>query len=219
MPITLAKLFSPTVPLSFRFLDETVNVHFFPMRINGEMQELAEQLTGEMQISRDELEAFRDEAASADARADQLEAEPEHDEAAVQDLRDQAMVARGKAVSSEVKLNTQNRAAIRRTLAWLLASWDVLGDDGIPIGTDLETLNGLPDLFLQAVFLSLTAENAPDPTNAPPSDEPSATETSSAPSPTGTSSSPPPAPSASRRSSSTSGRTPRATTRSGARGR
>lgn len=218
MPITLAKLFSPTVRTSFLFLDETVNVVFAPLRYTGEMQDLAERLTGEMQVSADELDALRDEAAAADAAADQLDAEPEKDEAAVQELRDQAMVARGKAVSSEVELDHRGKAIIREFLARLLVSWDVLGEDGKPISTDIAELNRLPDLFLQVVFLSLKGENAPDPTKAPPSDEPSNTGESSAPSPAGTDTSPQPEPSASPRSSSTNGRKPRAATRSGARG-
>lgn len=183
MPITLEKLFSPTLTVSFPFLEETVNVTWAPWRWTGEMQDLVDRMRAEFDAERDGLEE-RMKAA--------IEAEGADEETVREGVR-HALVEMSKA----------DMAFVREMLSRLLVSWDVLDDDGKARPTDMAEMKRLPDQFLTAVWQALAKESAPDPSSAPNSDEPSDTETGSAPSPAGTSTSEPPRPSVSRRSSST----------------
>lgn len=218
MPITLDKLFSRTVSTSFPFMDEVVNVTFAPDRVTGEMYELAAQLEADSEGDTEEIAALREALAETTATVEKLAAAAEPDAERLAELQAEADAATVALRSREIALDQRSKKSIRDMLATLLVGWDVLGADGQPIGTDLPVLNTLPDLFLTTVFLSLNGENLPDPQNAPPSDEPSNTGKDSARSRSGTSSSPRRARSVSPRSSSTNGRTARATTPSGAGG-
>lgn len=220
MPITLKKLFSPTARSSFDFLDETVNVVWAPFKYTGEMQDLAEKLIEESAQDRGEIDQLRKEADAATAEAARLRAGPDVDVLRVAVLEAEAAAAMDQVNTREVRLDSRDKRALRRTLSGLLVSWDVLDEDRKPIPTDEATLAKLPDAFLQVLFMNMARENQPDPTKAPASDAQSDTgRTISEQSPTGTTTSRPRARSASPRLSSTRGRSERATTRSGARGR
>jgi len=204
MPITLAKLFSPTATVSFPFLGETVNVVWAPFRYTGEMQELADRIAAEQAVDTDEIARLRASATDKFEEAARLEQADSPDPEAIAALRTEAAAALLEADASEVRLDHRDKAAVREVLSKLLVSWDVLDEAGKPIGTDVDTLARLPDVFNRTVFFSLSQENVPDPTKAPPSDEPSSSKTAT-PSPTGSPSSRRRAPSASAPSSSTSG--------------
>ena len=200
MPITLEKLFSPTVESSFPILGEVVHVTWSPWRYTGEMQELAERLGAEDRAEAEALEELREEQAEAD--------------------EDRAVQIAGEISRREQVRGYRESDAIRAFLSTLIVSWDVM-DGRKPFATDLVSLKRLPDQFIRIVFLSLGIENQPDPTKAPSSDEPSGTAPNrgSGRSRTGTSSSGRPATTAARRGTSMNGRSGRATTRSGAPGR
>ncbi len=215
MPITLEKLFSPTATVSFPFLGETVNVTFAPWKYTGEMQDLLDRLQAEQATEREEMAVLIEQANARDAEADRLNGSHAAD---VATLRARAAELRDEASQHEVRLDHRDKAALRDVLSKLLVTWDVLDAKGKPIPTTGESLNGLPDVFLWAVFLSLNQENQPDPTPAPPSNEPSSSRTTAR-SRTGSRTSLKPEPSVSRRSSSTNGRNGRSTTRSGVAGR
>lgn len=161
MPLTLEKLFSPTVTTSFEFLDETVTCVWSPFRWTGEMQDLAEKVRIEIEEGKDEVIALREAGDEEAAKA------------------------------REIALDMRDKRALREMLSTMLVSWDVL-DGKKPVKTDLATLNKLPDTFLVAAFLSLSAENQADPSTAPSSDVSSVPTASSAHNPDGSSSSDPP---------------------------
>lgn len=96
MPITLEKLFSPTVDTSFDFLGETVHVTWAPFRYTGEMQAFAEKL-------------------GDDERAEQL---------AIAELR--ADGHEEEASAREVALDYSDKRALRQMLSVLLVGWDVM---------------------------------------------------------------------------------------------
>lgn len=187
MPITLEKLFSPTVGSSFEFLDETVNCVWAPFRWTGEMQDLAEKVRIEIEEGRDEVTALREAGDEPAAKA------------------------------REIELEMHDKRALRVMLSTMLVSWDVMDGDGPkakPIATNLVALNKLPDAFLVAAFLSLSAENQEDPQKAPISDVSSETPIS-APNPLGTASSEPPTSLESRRGRSKAAPVEPDTTQSG----
>jgi hypothetical protein len=215
MPLTLKKLMSLSLPASFPFMGDTVNMTYSPARYTGEMQDLAAALVNENDDTREEIERLRERAEELASEAKALEEGSDEAKA----LRDEAETLYDRIGTLEVALDSRQRTMIREHLATLLLSWDVLGDDGKPLPTDIATLKTLPDFFLRIAYLNLRAENSADPQKAPSSENESSTEKGSAPSLTGTGSSPQPEPSESPRSSSTNGRTARASTRSGASGR
>jgi hypothetical protein len=96
MPITLEKLFSPSLPLVFEYLGEDVNVRWSPSRYTGEMDDLAEQMDREQEESSAELLAA-------------LQAE---DEAAAKAIR--------------ATMQHRDRQATLRFLAALIVEWDVM---------------------------------------------------------------------------------------------
>jgi len=103
MPLTLEKLFSPTVPSSLVVMGETVHLLWAPSRYTGEMDELADHLA---------TEEAQDSASVA-----MLEAEGDEDGAA----------------ALKHTMERKNAAAARTFVAQLLVSWDVLdGKDPIP---------------------------------------------------------------------------------------
>lgn len=162
MPITLAKLYSPTLETEFDFLGETVHVTWAPHRYTGEMNELFEELN-----EREEQELDAIEAARAIAEDETL---PEAERAR----------ARRRAARLERAFEYRTKRRMRDYLAsdgdgqggppGLLVGWDVLDEHGQPIPTTRAQLLRLPDSFVQALFLALTRENQPDPRNAPDSD-------------------------------------------------
>lgn len=220
MPITLAKLFSPTATVSFPFLGETVNVTWAPFKYTGEMQELAEKMVAEDETDKAEIAALRTEGDEATAEAARLlafgEGTPEFLGAAVHQAK--AVAAYDALNKRELRLDSRDKQYLRESVSRLVVTWDVLGEDRKPIPTDLATLKTLPDFFIRTVFVSLSNESQTDPLSALESDEPSPTGKISARSRTGTSSSPGRGRSVSPRSSSTNGRTAHATTPAGAPG-
>lgn len=216
MPISLEKLFSDTITVSFPYMDETVNVTWAPARWTGEMQDLAERLAKEMGADGARVAELRAEAQAKLDAAAALEA-ADGDAAAVDALRAEADDLAAEATEEAAELNLRDRRALRDSLVRFLVAWDVLdGDTPLPI--DLASLNRLPDDFLRTIWLRLLAGNREDPPKAPTSDEPSATEKASAPSPIGTNTSLRRARSGSARSSSTREPVALATTPSGALG-
>lgn len=57
--------------------------------------------------------------------------------------------------------------ALVSMLEAVLVAWDVLGDDGEPIGTDADTLNGLPIAFLTTVLQAVQEDMNPGEAQAP----------------------------------------------------
>lgn len=170
MPITLDKLFSLTVSSSFEYLGETVNVVWSPSRYTGEMDELAATIDAEQEAAAAELEELS-EAGPGDQKVQRIAAQ----------------------------IQARDRKAVRRFLAALLVSWDVLDARGKPIPTDERTLATLPPDFLTTVFASIGRENQVDPTKAPGSRSSSSGKARTARSPRGTASSGGPTTSGSRR--------------------
>jgi hypothetical protein len=216
MPISLEKLFSDTITVSFPYMDETVNVTWAPARWTGEMQDLAERLAKEMAADGAHVAELRKDAQGKLDAASALE-EANGDAAEVEALRSEADALAAEATEEAAELNLRDRRALRDSLVRFLVGWDVLdGDTPLPI--DLPNLNRLPDDFLRTLWIRLLEGNREDPQKAPSSDEPSSTEKGSAPSPTGTNTSPRRARSGSARSSSTREPVALATTPSGAPG-
>jgi len=173
MPITLEKLLSPTAETSFEFLGETVHVTFAPMRYTGEMQDFAQRLSDEQSVERDAIADLREQA-------DELIKQAAKGNTGDLD-RARAAELRANAENREVQLGLRDRKALRDSLAsngdgnggppGLLVAWDVM-EGRKPLPTDRKTIDRLPDLFLQILFLNLARENQPDPQKAPTSDEP-----------------------------------------------
>jgi len=225
MPLTLEKLFSKTATVSFPYEDETVHVTWAPARYTGVMQDRADEIQGQIAESQEEIGVIVDRARIAEEAMAAMADVPGPDGKPVASPEKVAVAVaaadlRAQADRAEFSLSRKSWAGLRETLAKLLVTWDVLGEDGKPIPTDEETLRGLPDGFLMLVFLSLTNENQLDPQKAPTSEPPSVTAKAkaSAPSPTGTATSKPRGRSASVPSSSTNGQNGLGTIQSGAPG-
>lgn len=202
MPLTLQKLFNQTLPAEFEILGETVHFEWAPARYTGEMDEIAENLIAQNDAAADEEEALDSEA---------------------RELREEGQTA---AADKKAKAADRIRKArerrdmrhLRTLLAQVLVSWDLMDGD-VPLPIDEEHLRRLPDSFVTAVFVSLSAENRADPTKAPSSPASSSTTASSEPSPTGTGFSELPTTSESRPGNSTNGHSPSESIPSGAAGR
>lgn len=96
MPITLEKLFSPSLPGALEYLGETVNFRWSPSRYTGEMDDLAEQMDRDQDEDKAEL-------------ADMVEA---GDNDGVKRLL--------------AEIQHRDRQTVRRFLAALLVEWDVM---------------------------------------------------------------------------------------------
>lgn len=172
MPLTLQKLRSRTLPFELEVMGEPVIGTWAPARYSGEMDELANDLV-------DENDAAGDEAASLEVEA--IEAELGGD---VQG----AALKRRAAKRIEKQRARRDMRHLRTLLSTILVTWDLM-DGEKPYATDEASLRRLPDFFVQAVFLAISAENRADPKAPANSPVSSSTTESSEPSPTGTSSS------------------------------
>jgi hypothetical protein len=156
--LTLEKLFSTTVSSYVEWGEEVVTVQWAPARWTGEMDDLAEALSEEEDRERAEVARLRENGDTA--AADKM----------------------------AQKLQRQDRRNVRKILATIIVTWDLL--DGVePFPTDEEHLAKLPDAFNEAVFKAITEGNHVDPRKARDSGDTSAPTASSAKSRRGTRSS------------------------------
>lgn len=82
------------------------------------------------------------------------------------------------AANVRAKIDRATAAMARTFVARLLVSWDLL--DGVtPVPIEVDSLKRLPDFFVIATFLAMSAENQADPPNAPSSDATSSPKASS----------------------------------------
>lgn len=221
MPLTLQKLLASSAKSAIPFLDDVVNVEWGPLRWTGEMQEFSDNL-----VTQGEDEA----AALAGLRVKLVEAARHVAElVAMGDDADPAEVADAHRVDRELSneidrreraLDKGGKGFVRKALSDLIIGWDLMDGDK-PYPTDEQSLARLSDAFLRVVFLGLSIENQADPTKGPSSSEPSniPSSTQTPRSQSGSGSSKQRVRSESRHSSSTKGRTKRASTPSGGRGR
>lgn len=137
MPLTLEKLFSPTVPSSFEFMGETVHLAWAPSRYTGEMDDFAVRMSAEMTADKARVVELR-EAGETD-EADTLARKIERDDA----------------------------ATARRFVTQLLVTWDVLdGEDPLPITEEslkrLPTFFVIATFNAMSEENTVDPQNAPD---------------------------------------------------------
>lgn len=172
MPLTLEKLRSRTLPFELEVMGEPVIGTWAPARYSGEMDELAADLV-------EENEGADDEAASLEAEAIELELAGNV----------QGAELKRRAIRRVLKSKTRrDMRHLRALLSTILVAWDLM-DGEKPYPTDEASLRKLPDFFVTAVFLAISAENRVDPTKAPNSPDLSNTPGSSEQNPPGTDSS------------------------------